>query len=691
MSFSVTFAELVNIAIGTPELGNVNFNALHVLLHGLLEHLQLQNVKKEISQEERDFLQPPPSFTAKGQVQEQVSLERKSSSLFHQLQERLTRIESQLLHLNNPPTTAELLSRSQSLNKPAEEMWQMMQLKKKMEMNEEGMTKAMNTLQDLLTNIYSLQSTVSTFQEELGVLKDNFQRVNMDEMRERLAQLDQQSQLIQAILDRLDKMQAQLNSFPEQVDIVQWSALFDSLTDKSPSDPVPSLDSKRETVREALGKLCQLPDKHEALGTRISLLESELKQQADHLAKLGISDDVAADLERMKDEISSLQSKEDKGKEFRRDLLAQVQKLKEQYEKLQKGSERLLSSMGDFQNLRAMVQQLDLNKADKALLEQEMNVKADKSALEAMVNHGELQSATTQLSEMMQDLLQKMSLQDKDWQKALEKLFSDMDSKLDHMALDPLQKQLEEVWKFIKKYLSEGPRFDADSAAGFKRQLFERVKCISCDRPVAMMTGPHLVTVRKANLLSRPRPASANGYEYLALQQRAREQALEGNDGHEMTSRGQLSSQQCWQCQAHAAYPVKRLSKVKALTTMYPYGDPTVLTYDNSEVDILGINGVLYKGRVSSQPANRSVSLEKEFSGAKTPRPPSKHGMERTRSATSYGSHYVSPYASSVVRTRATSAGSKSQPAQELPACMVRVKTELPPGQLPSEGGVAGL
>ncbi|EMP29449.1 hypothetical protein UY3_13425 [Chelonia mydas] len=632
MSFSVTFAELVNIAIGTPELGNVNFNALHVLLHGLLEHLQLQDIKKEISQEERDFLQAAPSFTAEGQVQEQVPLERKSSSLFHQLQERLTRVESQLIHLNNPPTTAQLLARSQPFNKPAEEMWQMMQLKKKMEMNEEGMTKAMNTLQDLLTNIYSLQSTVNTFQEELGVLKDNFQQVNMDEMRERLAQLDRQSQLIQAILDRLDKMQAQLSSFPEQVDIVQWSSLFDTLADKSPSDPVPSLDSKRDTVREALSKLCQLPEKHEALGTRISLLESELKQQVDHLVCFACP-----------------------------------------------------------QNLRMMVQQLDLNKADKALLEQEMNVKADKSALEAMVNHGELQSATTQLNEMMQDLLQKMSLQDNDWQKALEKLFSDVDSKLDRMALDPLRKQLEEVWKFIKKYLSEGPRFDADSAAGFKRQLFERVKCISCDRPVAMMTGPHLVTVRKANLLSRPRPASANGYEYLALKQRAREQVVEGNDGREMTSHGQLSSQQCWQCQAHAAYPIKRLSKVKALTTMYPYGDPTVLTYDNSEVDILGINGVLYKGRVSSQLANRSVSLEKEFSGAKTPRPPSKHGMERTHSATSYGSHYVSPYASSVVRMRATSTGSKSQPAQELPACMVRVKTELPPRQLPSEGGVASL
>nr|XP_006130678.1 uncharacterized protein C16orf96 homolog [Pelodiscus sinensis] len=689
MSFSITFAELVNIAIGTPELGHVNFNALHVLLHSLLEHLQLQEARREISKEERDFLQPAASFAAEHQGQEQASTERQSSSLFHQLQERLTKIESQLLHLIPPPTTAELLTRSQSLNKPAEEMWQMMQLKKKMEMNEEGMTKAMNTLQDLLTNIYSLQTTVNTFQHELEVLKDSFQKVNMDELRERLAQLDQQSQLIQAILDRLDKLEAQLSSLPGQEDIVKWSALFNSLSATSPSEPGPNLNAKRETVRESLSRLSQLPDKHEALGSRISLLESELKQQADRLDKIGLTAAVAAELERMKEDISSLQSKQDKGKDLQKDLQAQVQKLKEQYEKLKKSSERLLSNMGDFQNLRAMVQQLDLNKADKALLEQEMNVKADKSALEAMVNHGELQSATAQLSDMMQDLLQKMSLQDKDWQKALEKLFTDMDSKLDRMALDPLRKQLEEVWKFIKKYLSEGPRFDADSAAGFKRQLFERVRCISCDRPVAMMTGPHLVTVRKANLFSRPRPASANGYEYLALQQQAREQALEGKEGRELTSRGHLPSQQCWQCQGHIPYPVKRLSKTKALTTMYPYGDPTVLTYDNNEVDILGINGVLYKGRVSSLTANRSPSLEKEYSGAKTPQPPTKPGMERTRSATSYGSHYVSPYASSVIRMRATSAGSKSQPAQELPTCTVQVKTGEAPGQLPSKGGVA--
>lgn len=46
------------------------------------------------------------------------------------------------------------------------------------------------------------------------------------------------------------------------------------------------------------------------------------------------------------------------------------------------------------------------------------------------MDHDELQSATTQLNEMMQDLLQKMSLQDKEWQKVLQNLFIDMDSKV---------------------------------------------------------------------------------------------------------------------------------------------------------------------------------------------------------------------------------------------------------------------
>ncbi|KYO35938.1 uncharacterized protein C16orf96 homolog [Alligator mississippiensis] len=658
MSFSLTLSELANIAIGTPEAGNVNFNALHILLHSILEHLQLQDIRKEILEEEKDFLKPSSGLTLKKRPTQQADMEGKSSSLFHQMQQRLGRIESQLIHLNDTPSTAELLTRSQSFNKPAEDMWQMMQLKKKMEMNEEGMTKAMNTLQDLLTNIYSLKTTVDAFQNELRLLKDKFHKDSMGEIGEQLALLDRHSQIIQTILDKLGDLQEELSSFPKQADLVQWSCLFKSLADKSLSEQGHSLESKQEMAREALSKLTQLPEQHKALETRVSKLESQLQEQANHIANMGSSADLAAELKRMQDELSSLQNEEEKRLDFRKNMLAQMQKLKEQCEKLQKVTERLLSNTGDIQNLREMVKQLNLNKADKTLLEQEMNVKADKSELETKVDHDELQSATTQLNEMMQDLLQKMSLQDKEWQKVLQNLFIDMDSKLDRVALDPLKKQLEEVWKFIKKYLSEGPHFDADSAAGFKKQLFERVKCISCDRPVMMTTGPHLVTVRKARLYSRTRPASANGYEYLAQKQQMREQALEKKDRSETTSHEQQSSQHCWQCQAHATYPAERYSNPKTLTTIYPYGDPAVLTYDNTEVDILGINGVLYKGRMSSQAAKWGTSLDKEFPAT-------------------------------VARMRAGSVSGKQQPSQET-TLDVPIQ-QATPWPLPGDRGMTGM
>lgn len=141
MSQILSFVDLVNLAIGTPELGSVNFNALHFFLQSLLEHLQLQDVKKEISKEELDFLKPPTSQPATGVPPESEQLARKSSSIFHQMHERISAIERQLSFLNDAPTTAQLLARTQSAGQPTQDMWQMMQLKKKMEVNEEGMTK----------------------------------------------------------------------------------------------------------------------------------------------------------------------------------------------------------------------------------------------------------------------------------------------------------------------------------------------------------------------------------------------------------------------------------------------------------------------------------------------------------------------------------------------------------------------
>ncbi|KAJ7306051.1 hypothetical protein JRQ81_010417 [Phrynocephalus forsythii] len=782
MSRTISFVELVNLAIGTPELGNVNFNALHLFLHSLLDHLHLQDVGREVTDDELDFIKPPAALPASVAASaEAVPVARKSSSIFHQMHERISALERQLSFLNDTPDTGQLLARSQGAAQPAQDMWQMMQLKKKMEVNEEGMAKAMRTLQDLLSNINSLTVASSTFEEELGQLKDSISKINMDEMKERLLRLDEQARLVEDLREQLGSVKpGSAPALQDASDLVHWSTLCAILTGKS--FPEEEKAGREKASQEVLSILGQLPERHEALMAQVAQLEAQLKQQAEQEAPPGLS----AELKSLLEQMDRMQSQEKQRKESLQGVANQVQQLKEQCEKLQRGMERLSKSTADIQTLRLMLEQLDITKADKALIQEEMNVvsetpppspgrpggragggwedtgqpgvgppssnpgvrraapalgcwrdaggsgsrcwslswrerqerermreegdspglvpcyplqKADKSALETKVNHGELQVATTQLSEMMQDLLQKMSLQDKDWQKALEKLFTDMDCKLDRMALDPLSRQLEEVWKFVKKYLSEGPRFDADSAAGFKKQLFERVKCISCDRPVTMMTGPHMITVRKVPL--RPRPASANGYEYLQRPQRKDQETTDVSS--------QPPPQTCWQCQAQTqACTLKRLSRSQELSTVYPYGDPAALTYDNTEVDILGVNGVLYKGRVSSQAGERVLALQKELAVMKPPRPPSR--MERARSAFADVSASLSA-SSSLRRPPGTGGGGGSSsnnigtPRQQQPPpapppllalesmdeAVTSLTTSLSRSHLRNGGGVAGL
>ncbi|XP_066496951.1 uncharacterized protein C16orf96 homolog [Tiliqua scincoides] len=764
MSQSLTFLELVNLAIGTPELGNVNFNALHYFLHGMLDHLHLSNVKLEISEDEKDFINPPqppgapaPAPTASTEPVEVGA--KRSSSIFHQMQDRISNIERQLGFLNDTPTTTELLSRSEAGSLPAQDMWQLMQLKKKMELNEEGMTKAMRTLQELLNNISSLKKATDTFHSELGNLKESFSKFNIDDVKEQLRQLDEQAKGMEEIRQQIGQVKARTGSIPDFSDMVQWSTLYEMLSGKHL--PEKDRESREKTSRELLATLGLMPEKHEELVGHLARLEAQLGQ-AKGLSE--ISPELGAELKSLLARMEYLQAQNEQsglhllqrsrpvaesrcklhtphpvgqvspgdpsecfggpgdmrsgdherldigrgadvgrrrdghcfclprgvglgtaatawpvvlscyarlpqGKESLNSVSEQMQSFKKQCEKLQKGMDKLSKSTADLQIMREMLEQLDITKADKAQIQEEMDVKADKSALEAKVNHGDLKLATTQLSEMMQDLLQKMSLQDKDWQKALEKLFTDMDCKLDRMALDPLSRQLEAVWKVVKKYLSEGPRFDADSAAGFK-------KCIL-----------HMITVRKVPL--RPRPASANGYEYLARPHRRDPETNELSSGQ--------PQQTCWQCQAHhQSCTVKQLSRSQDLTTIYPYGDPTAITYDNTEVDILGVNGVLYKGRVNAQAGERLFALQREFTAVRTRRPPSALRMERARSATTDATSYVSPYASSSVRRIGLAATGSNRQQEPQPQCVVEtvdlaVPSSPAPNHLQDGGGVTGI
>ncbi|CAG02273.1 unnamed protein product, partial [Tetraodon nigroviridis] len=123
--------------------------------------------------------------------------------------------------------------------------------------------------------------------------------------------------------------------------------------------------------------------------------------------------------------------------------------------------------------------------------------KAEKSALESKVSH--LQFDSEQLSAMLTELLDKVSGQEQNWHRVMDRLSSEMDCKPNRIELDSVRKQLENRWKNINEKLQaqEGP--EGDHAAALRKQLVDRFNCLSCDRPIVKYTHTqHLMKLPSA-------------------------------------------------------------------------------------------------------------------------------------------------------------------------------------------------
>ncbi|KAK2097464.1 hypothetical protein P7K49_022915 [Saguinus oedipus] len=423
-----------------------------------------------------------------------------------------------------------------------------------------------------------------------------------------------------------------------------------------------SPEDKKRAVRYSMSHIAQMPIKHDSLKEEFAQLSCNLNQHLTHLASMGGPSSLGATVDILQEKLGSLQKSRLKEEELERIWGNQIQTVKDHYIILDKAVEKLQIRMDEFKRdpghcvlgspwcpfsmelepvpfsmsdvhpvlrqtlLVAQIKRLEMKKVNKSTMEEELREKADRSALAGKASRADLETVALELNEMIQDMLFKVTIHEDNWKKAVEQLSKDMNTKLVHSDLDPLKKEMEEVWKIVRKLLIEGLRLDPDSAAGFRKKLFERVKCISCDRPVQMMTGPHLITIRKAHLLSRLRPASANSYEYLQRQQMREQQQLQFQD-----LGIQEDFQQDWGDgpQNDTSFKCKSCN----LSTLYPYGDPHVIDYDSLggkldgssptldlghqqvEVDILGVDGILYKGRMNSQRGAQASAIAKELAG----------------------------------------------------------------------------
>ncbi|GFS01239.1 glutamine-rich protein 2 [Elysia marginata] len=164
MPTAVALGQLVDLALGSPEVGAVNFNVLHTLLHAMIQKLNIQDVKADIDEHDRELLSThtgPRAYSAfsvisadsgKGEDSFSMSednLSEKSSyatpkrSAYHKLEKQVAELTRQMEEFNKLPSNELLMNRTQGKDteRPVSDMWQYMQLKKRVDANEEGVGK----------------------------------------------------------------------------------------------------------------------------------------------------------------------------------------------------------------------------------------------------------------------------------------------------------------------------------------------------------------------------------------------------------------------------------------------------------------------------------------------------------------------------------------------------------------------
>ncbi|XP_027728786.1 uncharacterized protein C16orf96 homolog [Vombatus ursinus] len=214
MPTKITLVELVHLSIGTPEIGAVNFNALHTLLVAMLKHLNLQEVKIELpsqiteqSRSTESLRGPISGYPTKekrkvsinkqpsaGRLTPQIieaqvkdlgvqvqdlgkqvqAIESQVQGIESQVQDIGSQVDGfgeQIAALDKLPSGTDLLEKTPSGSRVSD-MWQMMQMKKKMEANEDGISKAMGLIQDVMNEVKDLKAD-----QEKGYLQKEFPQV----------------------------------------------------------------------------------------------------------------------------------------------------------------------------------------------------------------------------------------------------------------------------------------------------------------------------------------------------------------------------------------------------------------------------------------------------------------------------------------------------------------------------------
>lgn len=255
--------------------------------------------------------------------------------------------------------------------------------------------------------------------------------------------------------------------------------------------------------------------------------------------------------------------------------------------------------------LYSYVEKLQESKADKENVALEMNIKADKAALDSKVNVSTFDNTFNMLDEGLREALQKMDdymNEEMALKQALKQLSVDMSEKMDGQAFQALKNYLERRIADVQKsrnLIAAETKVDFSDAAGFRKPI--KFNCISCSRPVELPLRGPLQSNLPAPRGVRTKRSKGPYLSYEMDQIRQYQRGHYGGGKGEKTLNEIISGRPCGGSHTVMYHP-KRRSKTTQLNQVLGAREeaPEIPNWGRelSVIDMLkGSDGHVYKGR----------------------------------------------------------------------------------------------
>ncbi|VDM00343.1 unnamed protein product [Schistocephalus solidus] len=553
MQSEVKLSTLLQLSLGNPEPGAVNFNFLHALLGAILQHLDISNLSLStdalLPANAVEFERTKGTLEAAISTETGISFQSVAPSVYNSLENRMAKVEKQLTNLDSLPENTDLLDfvfSGQSKDVLAEkekrkmtDLWQTVQTKRRLDGLERGLDK------EAIKNAATL--------DDLGSVKvpDELFR-NIEELQAHVKRILEEKQKV--LIERgSDPVDIRDPLFPHLLPRPRTHAGSASRPERIPSSP-----SQHSAVGTHLKPPQQPPPTAEA-----STLPNEAERTAKALQALEKQQSLAPSVE---DKLRQLET-------FTNGLGEQVKRLRSGLEEVKGGlteqqhkTEVLKAEVEDLDQQKASITYVDesLSKVPLALsdgcsklhfavfydqrklspfeVKRTLQEKLDKSDLDSKLDRALFDQTTDGIRRIVEGLLEKLLAVETELKGIIDGLSGNILSKAEKDDLEELRKWLEKKLASLpartKRASKKHPVDDCcqlghlhgDGAAGIRRKIVSHFHCISCDRPLELEVDktdvPTLPELRSFRQGRSPRPLALKD---LARARRRRNLGLRGS------------------------------------------------------------------------------------------------------------------------------------------------------------------